>query len=204
MKCRQLTLVAMVVLAGAAPPPPPPPKPAPPPPRQPGAWERIQAPLDRSMGRITDETTYEVERLNRLRDERFGRIEAQSDFERLQDEIQRRRDLDERYRRAQKQRSREELLDLREYELFLYSGMWPVASQAAADEQALREAKARRDQQLFDADVRRYQAVQQNPRERAAINEQYRVNAGKVREEYRLERERILGHTAATPPTTQP
>src|SRR3954454_22174824 len=70
-------------------------------PPAPKVWDRIQDPMDRSMGRITDEQTYQLDRLNRERDEQLGRVRPQTEFERAQEERERRLRIEERSRHYQ-------------------------------------------------------------------------------------------------------
>jgi hypothetical protein len=174
-------------------------------PREPGLWQRIQGPLDRSTGRITDEQTYETERLQRLRDERFGQVVSHSEFEHFQAERERRLRIEDRARREHFRSERERRLELdrREYELFLSAALSPNASQAAADEQALNYAKARRDEQLIDADNRRAESLRQQPQaDRARIDAEHQARVREIRGQYERERATILGVEPA--PATQP
>ncbi len=205
------TAILLFSLASANPPPPPP---LPPPPspaavrpelRPPGAWERIQEPLDRSTGRILDEPTYQLDRLQRDRDEQLGRLVPQREFDRLQEERERRLRIEERSRQFQQMtdRQRRTELDRREYELFLNAGLSPTALQVDADEQALMNAKANRDQQLLTADAERSRALQQEPGNREQAEAQYRQKVEEIRQRYEQERARILGFEPLAVPATQ-
>ena len=217
-------LFAVGVLAGAvayAKPPPPtnsPPPVAPRPPawsqggsaidrlpREPNVWERIQDPLDRSMGRIVDEQTYQLDRLARERDEQLGHVRPQTEFERLHEERERWLRIDQRKQDLQKMtdRQRQAELDRREYNLFINSGLSPVGSQAFADQQALGRAKNERDQALIAAETARAEALRSRPADREKIEAEYQRRMAEIRGNYQKERERILGFTD-TPPATQP
>jgi hypothetical protein len=175
-------------------------------PAQPGAWERIQGPINRSTGRIEDQQSYELYRLNRLRDERLGRIEPQREFDHLQEERERQLRLDERGQRLldDAQRRRAEL-DLREYELFLRAGLSSMSLQAQADEQELRRAKSDRDEQLIAAETARIEARRLRPGDREQIEQVHAQRVREIREEYERQRQRILGwDSLATTPTTAP
>ena len=98
------------------------------------------------------------------------------------------------------ERQRREELDRREYELFLRSGLSTTSSQAAADEQALIQAKGQRDQQLISALNERTEALKAQPGNGAAIDSSYQEKVRQIRQNYETERARILGMG----PTTQP
>jgi hypothetical protein len=171
----------------------------------PSLWDMIQDPIDRSTGRIPDEQTYQLDRLARQRDERLGRIQPQREFDRLQEERERRLRIEQRNQDLSKMtaRQRREELDRREYELFLHAGLSPAASQAFADEQALEQAKNERDRKLIAAQNAEAAALQARPMDRVRIEENYQHQVAQIREAYEKERERILGYPGATT-TTQP
>src|SRR5215471_1767543 len=104
-----MIVLGLLALPAAAEPPPPLRPPPPPPPTTPplpapvGPWYRIQDSLDRSNGRITDPTTYELDRLNLMRDVRMGRTPDVRDFYILQAERERALRLDEQERKLQEQ-----------------------------------------------------------------------------------------------------
>lgn len=202
----------------APPPPPPPPAPIfsnrpslpnptpsalnPQPPREPGNWQRLQDSVDRSTGRITNESLYETERLQRLRDERSNQLVPRSEFDRFQEERERRLRIEEQARRQNlNQQQIQQELDRREYNLFLNS---PVAGQAAADEQALRNASAQRDAQILEANDVRTQALRQNPGNAEQIEANFQQRAQQIRDEYYHRRQAILGFPPTTAPTTAP
>jgi hypothetical protein len=206
-------LIAVIGIGAAEPPPiqpsPPPPEHRPPAlqrlPREPGVWERIQDPLDRSTGRITDEQTYQLDQYRRLREEQLGIVRPHREFERFQDERERRLRIEERNSQFQRMtdRQRREEADRREYELFINAGFSPAASQAFADEQALNQAKNRRDEQLLAAQNAQAEALRLRPGDRQQIDAEYQRKAAEIRAAYEKERERILGFGDSTS-TTQP
>jgi hypothetical protein len=58
--------------------------------REPPLYERVESDVDRGTGRIEDEQTYELRRLQRDREERLGRIPPRREFDRLQQDLDRR------------------------------------------------------------------------------------------------------------------
>ena len=106
--------------------------------------ERVERDRDRAAGRIIDEPTWEANRLREGGDARFGRLRPRREFERLDEERDRRLRLDDRARRA-----RPPLLEPdRAYGSVILGRppgapgavTSPMASQAAADERALADA----------------------------------------------------------------
>jgi hypothetical protein len=171
-----------------------------PPPRQPSAWERIQDPLDRSIWRITDDQLYEVEEIERQRDERFDRREPLSERELLEQQRERQLRLEERRRRIERlsaghdrelERRRE--LDLREYLLYVNNGLTPTARQAEADRIALREAQAQRDRGLLELMQRYNESLRRRGADRQALRRDYEQARGQIRMRYEETRARILG-----------
>lgn len=136
--------VVMTALAPAAAPPAPP---------RDRPWiERVERDRDRGAGRVVDEPTWETGRLRDQRDVRLGRLRPRRELERLDEERDRRLQLDERARRGQ----RPLLEPDRAYGSVILSEppgapgvvMSPIASQAAADERMLGEAKDKLDRSL--------------------------------------------------------
>ncbi|HVT83321.1 MAG TPA: hypothetical protein VHM90_21960 [Phycisphaerae bacterium] len=229
MISRIMLILAFCCTAALADPPPPPraPNPLPPPPpvfsnkpsilnsprsaldRYPpntsSNWQRLQDSIDRSTGRIVDDQLYETQRLERLRDERLQQLAPQREFDRLQQERERRLRIEQRARQEQfDQQDVNHELDRREYELFLNAGASPVASQAWADEQALRAAQAQRDTAILKLNDERNQQLKQNPANAPQINAQFQKEAQQARDQYEKERKRILGFPPTTAPSTQP
>jgi hypothetical protein len=177
-------------------------------PRDPRTWDRLQDSVDRSTGRITDEQLYQIERLSRLRYEREGLITPQREFDRLQEERERRLRIEQQARQDQlsEQQIRNEL-DRREYELFMSGGRYasPLAGQVIADEQALTKARTERDEQILAANEVRTDALRQNPANAERIESDYQQKARQIRAQFDQVRQRILGFPApATQPTTAP
>lgn len=169
-------------------------------------WNRLQDSLDRSTGRITDESLYQTERLQRLRDARIQPPQAQREFDRFQEERERRLRIEAQVRQRQlneQQIQRE--LDRREYELFINSDLSNTASQAALDEQTLRDAMSKRDNQILAANDERIDALKQNAANSDQIESKFRQRSDAARAEYQVIRRRVLGFPEpATMPTTQP
>ena len=176
-------------------------------PHDPRTWDRLQDSVDRSTGRITDEQLYQLERLSRLRYEREGLIRPQSEFDRLQEERERRLRIEEQARLHQlsEQQIRNEL-DRREYELFISAGYGsPLAGQVMTDEQTLSKARTERDEQILAANQIRTDSLRQNPANADQIESNYQQKAKQIRTQYDQVRQRILGFPApATQPTTAP
>jgi hypothetical protein len=174
------------------------------PPNTSSNWDRLQDSLDRSTGRITDEQLYETQRLERLRDERLQQLAPQREFKRLQEERERRLRIEDRAREGQfSPQDVNHELDRREYELYLNAGISPVASQAWADEQALRAAQAQRDTAVLKLNDERNQQLKQNPANADQINAQFQRDIQQARQQYEKARQRILGFPPTTAPSTQ-
>lgn len=171
-------------------------------PQQPSVWQGLQDSVDRSTGRIVDEPTFQLDRIERRRAEDYGRIPEQTEFQRFQEERERNLRIEQQQRALQieNERQRRDELDRREYELMLRAGLSTTSAQAAADEQALRQAKGRRDQQIFAADNARFEALRAQGANRTQIDSTYQQTIRDIRQQYEGERSRILG----LPPATQP
>lgn len=169
-------------------------------------WNRLQDSLDRSTGRITDESLYQTERLQRLRDERLRALQPQREFDHFQEERERRLRIEAQVQQKQlSERQIQQELDRREYELFMNSGLSNTALQASADEQALRDAMSKRDTQILAANDERLAALKQSPANVEQIESTFRQKSDQARAEYEATRRRVLGFPApATIPTTQP
>jgi hypothetical protein len=194
MKKLSLILPIVLLLLGAAPPPPISPPPPPvrslfdqPLPGQSSAWNRIQDSIDRSTGRITDEPTHELNQLHYYQQEQLGNVTPPEQFNEFEAEHERQLRLDQRAGKQSPPLTRQDL-DRREYELFLNAGLSPTALQTNADEQALLDAQAKRDQQLIDA-------------QNAPNSAEYAKRVKEIRQQYEKERERILGFGPTTQPT---
>jgi hypothetical protein len=120
-------------------------------------FDHVERDRDRGAGRIEDDSTWELRRLREERDVRLHRAAPRRDFERLDEERDRRLQLDALQRRD----ARPLLAPGRSDESAVLSRppeaggavMSPTASQAAADEQALAAAKDKLDRSLRAVDA---------------------------------------------------
>ena len=197
-------------------PPPPPPVysnrpllPNPPPtalsprPRNGSNWDRLQDSLDRSTGRITDEQLFQTERTQRLRDERLQQLQPEREFDRLQEERDRRLRIEDRARRSQPSDQQvQNELDRRQYELYLNNSTSAMTAQTLADEQALRAATAKRDTDILSANDTRTSAIQKNPDQRDQIEGDFQNRVTEIRSNYDATRRQILGVSGATTQST--
>ena len=188
--------------------------PAAPPPDRP--WiDQVERDRDRGAGRIVDEQTWETRRLQEDRDVRLGRLRPRREFDRLDEERDRRLQLDARARG-------EPGLVLAPVggggSVILSrppeapgAVMSPMASQAAADERALAGAKDKLDHALRAVDVAEQRAVRTLRRRltREGRLGEFEAQAVPVRQQYqRLRaghqadydniRSRILGRSPST------
>jgi hypothetical protein len=166
-----------------------------PPPRH-SVWRDIQTPLDRSLGRIEDQQSYDVGRIEQMRRDRDYSEFRRREFDRFQEDHERELRLDEWARRAaqEDERARRRELDRREYLLYLNAGFGPLAAQVEQDRLALQQARSQRDQALYEASVQLEGAVKEKGADRAALQRQYEESRQQIRQRYEAERERILGY----------
>lgn len=176
------------------------------PPRGPSAWQRIQDPIDRSTGRIVNEPTYQIERLQRRQDETYRRVIPETEFERYQDERERTLRIEQRQMREMKQAdlTRREMLDRREMDLYLQGGVTATSIQVQEDARALNQAKGNRDQQLISAQNERAELLRTQPENRQQIEADFQQKTTQIRQSYEQQRERILGIDPPPAPATQP
>ena len=152
---------------------------------RPSIWHRVERDLDRSMWRIIDTPTYELNRLEleRAANRSYADPRVQQELQRELFEYERDRQLQIealRYRQD-RARAREDLMRLREYELGLNAGLrGAIGEQATADRRALQAARERRDDDLLRA---------------TSVDERAAAEAT-----YQTERARILG----VPPIAEP
>lgn len=172
--------------------------------------EQVERDRDRGTGRIVSEPAWETDRLRERRDVRLGRLRPRREFEKLDEERDRRLRLDERARHQ-----RRPLLEPdRAYGSTILSEppgapgaiMSPMAAQAAADERALSEAKDRLERSLRGVNAAEQRALRSlrrrlNRDDRAGEYEQQsapvrqrheQLRAGH-RADYERTRSRILG-----------
>jgi len=108
-------------------------------------FEQVERDRDRGAGRIVDRSTWDLQRLNENRDVRLRRLRPRREFERLDDENDRRHQIDAVARRAGRSDDR---IGPTGGSVILSNPpaaggaiMSPMASQAAADERTLADAK---------------------------------------------------------------
>ena len=166
-----------------------------PPPRN-NVWDTIQDALDRSTGRVEDQQSYELSRIEQMRRDRDYSEFRQREFDRFQEERERELRLGDRQGRAQHddERARRRELDRREYLLYLNAGFSPLAGQVEQDRLALQQARAQRDEALYAASVQFADALKQKGADRAALQKQYEETRQQIRQRYEAERERVLGY----------
>lgn len=166
------------------------------------AYRQVQDAVDRSLGYIPDDQIYELDRIDQNRAERLGLVDPQREFDRLQDERERRLRLEDRaHMTAQElERARRAELDRREYLRWLSGPSSAVAGQAAADERALDEAKQRRTEATAAAAEEYNVAIKEvtgTPDERAAalrqLEAQYEAKRQQISKDYDAARARIFG-----------
>jgi len=163
---------------------------------QPSIWQRVERDLDRSMWRLEDTATYE---LNRLQLERAAnRPNADPEIRRELFEYERDRQIIEdkiHYARG-RATDREELMRRREYELWLNDGLQnAIGEQATADRLALQSARQRRDDEVTAATTARDQALREAKDEtaRATVLRDFETRRTAIEQTYEAERARILG-----------
>ena len=169
-----------------------------PPPRN-NVWPRIQEPLDRSLGRIQDQTLWELEQIERGRADRSYESFRRREIERFQDWRERELRIDDRQRRLDQldARARREELDRREYLLNLgvaRAGDGALAAQVEADRQALMQARAARDEALYESELKFREGLERPGADRDAVKQQFEQTRRQVREQYERERAGILGY----------
>jgi hypothetical protein len=172
--------------------------PAAPPPDRP--WiDQVERDRDRGAGRIVDEQTWETQRIQEDRDVRLGRLRPRREFDRLDEERDRRLQLDARARGEPgvvlgPTGGRGSVILGRPPEA-PGAVVSPMASQAAADERALAEAKDKLDYSLRAVDVAEQRALRTLRRRltREGRRGEFEAQAGPVREQYQRLR---AGHQA--------
>jgi hypothetical protein len=166
-----------------------------PPPRN-NVWDTIQNSLDRSTGRIEDQQSYELWRIEQMRRDRDYREFRVRDYDRFREERERALRLEERERRADQddERARRRELDRRESLLYVTSPYSPLAEQVERDLKALEQARWLRDQTLYEASLRLDAALKQPGAHRAELQQQYEQTRQQARERYESDRTRILGY----------
>lgn len=168
----------------------------PPPNDPPSIWQRVERDLDRSIWRIEDTPTYELNRLDLERAANRPNADPQAQRGLFEYERDRQQTLDNvRYARERAQ-NREEQMRRREYELWLNDGLSSaIGQQATADRLALEVARQRRDAELSAATEARNQAIggARDPETRSAVERDDQTRRAAIEQTYQSERARILG-----------
>jgi hypothetical protein len=203
------TIIGLLILTGAdkppaiiSPPPAPPPAPVV---RQPSVWQQIQGPLNRSTGRIVDEPTYQLYRIQRSQDEQLNRVTVQTESERFREERERQLRIAESARQREEQSLRDQPEAVKQSDLRLSTTTLdpsPVAAQATADELALGRLRNIRDKQLTAANQQRLNNLKQWPGDRNQIDAEYQRQVDQIERQFQDQRDAILDNESL--PTTQP
>ena len=170
--------------------------------------ERVERDRDRGAGRVVDEQAWEARRQEERRDVGMGRVRAPTEFERFDQERERRLLLEARSRRAERDagaRRGDGSVILREPSAG-GTPFSPMAEQAAADERAMAEARDKRDRMVRAVNAAEQRALRGLRRrlnregraadfgaESAALRQRYeRLRTGH-RADFERTRSRILG-----------
>jgi hypothetical protein len=169
---------------------------------------------DRGAGRIVDEPTWETSRLQEDRDVRLGRLEPRRDFDRFDEERDRRLQLDARGRAVAPSAARTEGSVILSQPPAASDGavISSMASQVAADEQALADARDQLDRSLRAVNVAEQRALRLLRRRltREGRPGEFEQLSGPIRQrhellraghvaDYERVRRRILGQKPAPP-----
>lgn len=154
-------------------------------PPRPRLWEGVEAAVDRGNGRVTDEPTYQVERV--------GRRQPQGEFERFQEEYDRRQRLD-------RQRPRPTGLTPRDVSApaRIEPSNVGLSRMLEEDERRLRALRAEYDAARRAAAAQRDRALAAESTElgRVAANRNYEAKRTRLTEAYQAQRQAVLGQTA--------
>ena len=167
-----------------------------PPTYQPSIWQRVERDLDRSMWRIIDTPTYELNRLELEREADRPNADPEAKRDLFEYERDRQIQRDQIQYRQQVAASREEEMQRREYQLWLNDGLrTAIGEQATHDRLALDAARQKRDAELTAATVARDQTIAsaRNADERAAAQSSFAAQQKSIEQTYQAERARILG-----------
>ena len=166
-------------------------------------WLHIQPALDRSLGYIPDNLTYELDWLDRQRAEQWGLVEPLRPFDLFEMDQDRQLRIEQANKSAGEiERARRRELDRRQYLLYVYRDTnFAVAAQAQADERELQQVEQNRSAAISKATDeynRAMRAVAGTPAQRAAarqrIESEYQSRREEIRRGYDDARGRILGY----------
>lgn len=158
-------------------------------------WQNIQPDLDRSMLRLDDVQTYELNRLERARQAYRPEAAPRERFALFQFE-QDRQELTQRVRDHDPEKRRDRTMRTREYELWLHAGLrTAIGMQADADRAALQDSRHRRDAAVATATRSRDEALHhaKDAADQSAAVQQFRTQSEAAERLYQSERSRILG-----------
>ena len=166
--------------AGAAPPDEP---------RGPTWYEQVERDRDRGAGRVVDPSTWELQRLGEDRDVRLGRLRPRREFDRLDEENDRRRQIDAAARGGRPRDGTGPAGDSVILSNPPAAGgaiMSPMASQAAADERALADAKDQLSRNVRAVNVAEQRALRSLRRRlnREGRAGEFEAQAGPIRERH--------------------
>lgn len=163
---------------------------------RPSIWQRVERDLDRSLWRVEDTPTYELNRLELERAANRPGADPQAKRDLFEYERDRQIQRDEiRYRQG-RAKSREEQMRRREYELWLNDGLRSaIGQQATQDRLALESARQKRDTALSSANTSRDEAIEKaaDPDARSKIQREFQSKRDAIEKAYQAERARILG-----------
>lgn len=163
---------------------------------RPSIWQQVERDLDRSMWRVIDAPTYELNRLELERAANRPNADPQAKRDLFEYEQDRQIQRDQTQYRQQTAASREEEMRRREYQLWLNDGLRSaIGEQATQDRLALEAARQKRDADLTAATTARDQgiAAARDDDGRSAIQRDFELRRKAIEETYQNERARILG-----------
>ena len=164
-------------------------------------YERVEADVDRGRGRVEDEQTHEVRRLQDRRDERLGRIKPQRETERFEEEYDRRRRVDATVARERTERREADSSVPTSSSTIVREPLPPgpggsaLARVVAEQEQLLETARERYQADLRAAETERDEALraaQTNPA-RSAAARRFTERRAELTRAYQAYRRGILG-----------
>ena len=163
---------------------------------RPSIWQQVERDLDRSMWRIIETPTYELNRLELERAANRPNADPQAKRDLFEYERDRQIQRDEIRYREGRAKSREEEMRRREYQLWLNDGLrTAIGEQATQDRIALEAARQKRDAAITAATQARDQALSaaRDPDARAAAQREFETQRQSIEQTYQTERARILG-----------
>lgn len=163
---------------------------------RPSIWQRVERDLDRSMWRIIDTPTYELNRLDLERAANRPNADPEAKRDLFEYERDRQIQRDQIQYRTQVAASREDEMQRREYQLWLNDGLrTAIGEQATLDRLALDAARQKRDAELTAATDARDQAITaaRDADGRATAQSSFDAQRKSIEQTYQTERARILG-----------